>query len=262
MPKISVVIITKNEEHNIERAINSVLWANEILVVDSESTDQTCAIAEKAGARVIKHSWPGYGQQKNFALKQVKFDWVLSLDADEEITPESKTEIEQAIGRAESEGITGFYLPRKTFYMGKWIRYGGWYPNYLVRLGRRDSGEWTTPPVHESWETKGPRSHLHYPILHYTFDDIEDQVITNVRYAGLGAESCYNRRVKPNLFKLIFKPLWKFLQTYFLKRGILDGLPGLIISLNAAHSQFLKYAFLYEKTLGLKRQNARLNHRQ
>jgi glycosyltransferase involved in cell wall biosynthesis len=219
-------------------------FADEIIVIDSGSTDKTVEVARSRGARVIVEPWRGYGAQKNFAHAQTRSDWVLNVDADEVITPELRSEIlsEIASGRA----AAGYAVARKTFYMGRWIRHGGWYPNYVTRLARRDSASWTEPNVHEELRVQGELRQLENPMLHYTFSDIADQVRTNMRYARQGAMDLKTRGKSPSVLKLLVKPLGKFLETYFLKLGFLDGLPGFIISINAAHSMFLKYAYLVE----------------
>jgi len=139
-----------------------------------------------------------------------------------------------------------FSFPRRTFYLGRWIRYGGWYPNILVRLANRKKCSWTEPNVHEQLVAKGPILSLKNPLDHYAFPSIRDQILTNLRFARLGTEDLRRRGVRPNILQLIYKPVGKFVETYLLKRGFLDGLPGFIISINAAHSIFLKYAFLFE----------------
>jgi glycosyltransferase involved in cell wall biosynthesis len=243
-PPVSVTIITLNEEKNLARAISSVRWADEVLVVDSGSTDRTVDIAREMGARVLSNPWPGYGKQKNFAAKNARNDWVLNIDADEEVPAPLAQEISQAL---ESAGETrGFYFPRKTYYLGRWIRHGGWYPNHLIRLADRRAAEWTEPSVHEELKVQGAVRGLENPLHHYTFSNIQDQILTNLNFSRLGFMELRRRGQGPSLFKLVFKPVGKFIETYFIKRGCLDGLPGFIISVNAAHSIFLKYAYLIE----------------
>lgn len=246
-PPISVTIITLNEEANISRAIQSVAWADEVVVVDSGSIDRTVEIAKSAGATVIHNPWPGYGPQKNFAQSKTKHDWVLNIDADEEVSPELAREIRSAVAR---EGdARGYFFPRKTYYLGRWIRHGGWYPNHLIRLADKRHAAWTEPQVHETLRVHGPVMGLSHDLLHYAFPSIHDQILTNLNFSRLGSRDLQKRGQRPSLFRLLVKPLGKFLETYFLKRGFLDGLPGFIISVNAAHSMFLKYAYLIEDRL-------------
>jgi glycosyltransferase involved in cell wall biosynthesis len=259
---LSVTIISKNEEANIARAIQSVDWADDVVVVDSGSTDRTVEIAKGLGARVISNAWPGYGQQKNFAQKQAKHDWILNIDADESVPPELSREIREKVqaaggngnGQAHGPGkVSGFRLPRKTFYLGHWIRYGGWYPNYLVRLADRRKASWSEPEVHEELRVDGSVGTLDHPLHHSAFPSIREQVLTNLRYAELGSRNLRTAGRRPSVLLLVLKPVGKFFETFILKRGFLDGVPGFIISINAAHSMFMKYAFLLEPELKKKK---------
>ncbi|MEK7690538.1 MAG: glycosyltransferase family 2 protein [Bdellovibrionota bacterium] len=251
---ITVTVITYNEEKNIGRAIASVSGlAEEIIVVDSGSEDRTVELAQAAGARVIQNVWPGYGQQKNFAQAQARHNWILNLDADEEVGPELDASIRAVFARDEHTetggGPWGYYFARKTFYLGRWIRRGGWYPNYLVRLCHKGHARWTEPHVHESLEVdEGRTALLPGDLHHYTFSSIQEQILANLRYSRRGSQDLQKRGDQPSLIRLVLKPIGKFLETYVLKKGFLDGLPGFIISINAAHSMFLKYAYLFENT--------------
>ncbi|MGZ3649593.1 MAG: glycosyltransferase family 2 protein [Bdellovibrionota bacterium] len=242
-PPLSVVIITLNEEANIARSVASAAWAQEVVVVDSGSRDRTREIAAAEGAKVLQHGWEGYGQQKNWALAQTTQPWVLFLDADEEITSELRDEI-KAFVTASGRGFKGAHFPRKTWFLGRWILHGGWYPNRLVRLVNREGARWTEPSVHESLEAGGPVFALNADLLHYTFRNVGDNVLTNVRFSRLGAAVARQRGERGSLLRILFKPIGKFLETYLWKRGFLDGFPGFVISVNAAHSIFLKYVEL------------------
>lgn len=246
-PYLSSVIITMNEEQNIARCLKSLQWSDELLVVDSGSTDKTVSIAKEFSATVLTHEWQGYGQQKNWSLQQVKNDWVLSVDADEELSPALIEEIQRFIaadGHVDGVVYDGARIPRKTWYLGRWILYGGWYPNYLVRLSRKSKSAWTEPTVHESLEVKGKIYTFHNDLFHYTFQNIGEQVQTNIRYSRLGAQVAAQRGEKGSILKILFKPIGKFLETYVWKLGFLDGFPGFVISINAAHSIFMKYVEL------------------
>lgn len=244
---LSVTIITLNEERNIARALRSVQWADEILVVDSGSVDRTVEIAQENGARVIHNPWPGYGQQKNFAQLSARNDWILNIDADEEVSTELADRIRDFLGnKTLADRVRGLSFPRKTFYLGRWIRHGGWYPNFLVRMADRRFASWSEPHIHEALEVRGEVLRMELPLHHFTFHSIQDQILANLRYSKLGSQELRRRGRDPGLFFLLFKPLGKFLETYFLKRGFLDGMPGFIISVNAAHSMFLKYAYIIE----------------
>lgn len=252
-PSVSVTIITLNEEENLRRAIESVRWAEEIVVVDAGSTDGTRELAGELGAKVFQNSWEGYGQQKNFAQRQASHDWILSLDADETVSPELAHEIQEALTATtpghEQENTLGFSLPRRTYYLGQWVRHGGWYPNYLVRLADRRAARWSEPQVHEALEVRGEVRSLRAPLDHFSFNSIQEQILTNLKFSRLGAQDLIRRGARPSILKLLLKPLGKFAETYLLKRGFLDGLPGFIISVNAAHSMFLKHAYLLENRI-------------
>ncbi len=249
-PPLSVTILSLNEEANIARAIGSVRWAEDILVVDSGSTDRTPEIARSLGARVVSRPWPGYGQQKNFAQQEARHDWVLNIDADEEVPPALASEIQQALERAATDpgfrDVRGFTFPRKTFYLGRWIRHGGWYPNYLARLSDRRHSHWTEPAVHERLEVRGRVEKLENALHHHSFPTIRSQVLTNLKFSQLGTDDLKRSGASASLPRLLLKPAGKFLETYLIKRGFLDGVHGLIISVNAAYSMFLKYAYLME----------------
>lgn len=246
-PPITAIVITRNEEHNIARCLKSLAWAEETLVVDSGSTDRTREIAAELGARVLEHGWEGYGQQKNWAMAQAKHDWIVFLDADEEMSPDLRAELEVFVGadgRFAGRQYFGANFPRKTWYLGRWIMHGGWYPNRLTRVCFRPKARWTEPAVHESLEVESEVHALHSDCFHYTFRDVGDQVMTNVRFARLGAQVARQRGQRGSLFRILTKPVFKFLETYVWKLGFLDGFPGFVISVNAAHSIFMKYVEL------------------
>lgn len=253
---VSVTVITLNEEENLPRLLESVKWANEVVVVDCGSKDGTQKIAENFGAKFHSNEWKGYGQQKNHAQSLAKNDWVLNLDADEACSDELKKEILELVtsGSLKSGETFGYSVPRKTFYLGRWIMHGGWYPNYLVRFSNRHHSKWTEPRIHEALEVNGKTGKLKSDIHHYTFTGIEDQVAANLRYAKLGSSELIRKGGKASLLKMLIKPVGKFLETYFWKMGFLDGWAGFLISVNAAYSMFLRYAFLYE--------HEHLSHRQ
>jgi hypothetical protein len=166
----------------------------------------------------------------------------------EVVTPELAREVRQTIDKAidQNPAVHGYSMPRKTFYLGRWIKHGGWYPNYLMRLADKRFATWTEPSVHEELQVEGEVGRLAEPILHYAFSSIQDQILTNLRFSTLGSQDLKRIGQRPSLKKLIFKPIGKFFETYLLKGGFRDGLAGLIISVNAAHSMFLKYAYLLE----------------
>lgn len=240
---LSLVVIAFNEEKNIERCLRSVPFAKDIVVIDSFSSDRTAEIATSCGARVIQEKWRGFGAQKKFATEQASEEWILSLDADEALSPELQREMVERFPSLDPQ--TGYQLPRRSYHLGRWILHGGWTPDLQLRLFNRRHSQWADSPVHES--VRSPRrERLENPILHWVFDDLSDQVVTNDRYSSLQARERFERGERFSLLKLIFKPGVKFVETYFLKAGCLDGLPGFLISVSAAYSVFLRHAKLWE----------------
>lgn len=240
---ISLVVVTLNEELHIERCLRSAPFVNDIVVVDSFSTDRTAELAEQNGARVFKEKWKGYGPTKAFATAQARNSWILSLDADEALSPELADEIMNKFPNLDPEA--GYLVPRKSYHLGRWINFGGWYPDYQLRLFNKDKSQWNSAALHEKVEVK-KEAKLRHDVLHYVFDDLSDQVITNDKYSTLGAKHLKESGKKFSYLKLIFKPFIKFVETYIFKRGFLDGMPGFIISIGAAYSMFLKFAKLWE----------------
>lgn len=241
---LSAVVITRNEEANIERCLRSLAFCDEIVVVDAESMDRTRELALAFTPHVVTQPWLGYSAQKNFANTLARGQWILSVDADEVVSEELKAEITRLL--ASEPDVDAYTVPRRTIHLGRWIRHGGWYPNRLVRLFRKDKGEWVGADVHERWESAGQVSALESDLVHYSFAGIADQVSRNNRYSSLGAQHLQRRGRQFGLIMLLFKPLSKFLETYLLKRGFLDGYPGFIISISASYSVFLKWAKLWE----------------
>lgn len=246
---ISLVVITLNEEANIERCLKSVSFASDIVVLDSGSTDRTVEIAKQCGARTFVEAFRGYGEQKRRACELANEDWILSLDADEALSPDLAAEI-QKLSLENLAGFDGYEVPRLSFHLGRWIRHGGWYPDYQLRLFNRKMAGWQNLKLHERVEAKNV-GRLHSNLYHYVFKNLADQVETNNEYSGLGAAELERRGKKFSVMMLVLKPYSKFIETYFLKRGFLDGLPGFIISVGAAYSVFLKFAKLWERDRNL-----------
>lgn len=243
---LSAVVIAFNEERNIRRCVESLAFAAEVIVVDSESRDSTREIAESLGARVVVAPWRGYSDQKNLALTFAKHDWVLSIDADEEVSPELREEILSRLSSAESASVVAFTVPRKTIHFQRWIRFGGWYPNRLTRLFRKSQGCWAGGFLHEYWDTRGLVQPLKHPLNHFSFYDLADQIDRNNHYSSLGAEKLLAEHKAFSVVKLLTKPVTKFLELYLLKQGFRDAMPGFIIAVSAAFSVFLKWAKLWE----------------
>lgn len=238
--KISATIIACNEERNIARAIESLRCCDEIVVVDSGSTDRTVEIARKLGARVIEMPWRGYASQKNFASEQASFDWVLSIDADESLSEALEAEIWQI--KKSTPSCHGYTMPRLAQYLGRWILHSGWYPDRKVRLFDRRKARWEGGYVHESVRVQGPVGHLESNLLHFTCNSLPEHLRTMDRYTTLAAEQLVDQKVKIHWRLIVFDPLWTFLRTYFLKQGFRDGLEGVCIAYMAAFYNFVKYA--------------------
>ncbi len=244
MPKVSVTIITLNEAAHIAAAIDSVSWADEILVVDSGSTDGTPEMARAKGATVVCRQWPGWVEQKNFAAGQAAHDWIFSLDADERVPPPLAGEIRELLSG--DPPLRGYRVPRVTFHLGKWIRTTDFYPDYQTRLYDRRAARWRGKYVHESVSVDGPVGRFRHDLEHYSFRDLRDQLDRVNHYTTLAAQQMHEAGRRAGLFDLAIHPPAAFLRNYLLRLGILDGTPGLIISIVNAYSVFLKFAKLWE----------------
>jgi glycosyltransferase involved in cell wall biosynthesis len=238
--KISATIITCNEERDLPRAIESLRCCDEILIVDSGSTDRTVEIAQKFGARVLEANWRGYAGQKNYAADQAAHDWILSIDADEALSEDLEAEIWQL--KKNGPDCDAFTFPRLAQYLGRWILYSGWYPDRKVRLFNRTKARWVGEFVHESVVSDGRVGQLHGNLLHFTCGSLSEHLRTMDRYTTLAAEEIAARRKPVGFRHLLFDPPWTFFKSYILQRGFLDGVEGLAIAQMAALYTFLKYA--------------------
>ena len=246
-PTLSVAVVAKNEADRIERLLKSVRFADEILVIDSGSTDGTQALCRSYGAVVLDHPWMGYVAQKQIALEKVSSDWVLSLDADESISDVLAEEIGTAIGSAPPD-VVGFSMPRLSRYLGRWIRHGGWYPDRKIRLVRKGRGHWGGVEPHDKLAADGRVLPLSRPILHFVYRNISDQLTTIDRFSGIAARG--KGRVS-GLYVLagLGHALGKFAECYMWKMGFMDGWAGLVIAMNSAWYVFLKHAKAWEMSL-------------
>ncbi|MBF0121025.1 MAG: glycosyltransferase family 2 protein [Desulfobacterales bacterium] len=246
MEKLTVAIIAKNEADRISTLLKSASFADEILVIDSGSTDGTQELCKNLGAHVIFNEWQGYAAQKQFAMEQASSEWVLSLDADEEISEELAKEIKNAITYAK-EDVSAFSMPRLSKYLGQWIRHGGWYPDRKVRLIRREKGKWEGT-IHEKLIVDGKTEKLYAPIFHYTYRGIKDQLVTINSFTEIFAE---NMGPKSGfwVFWGLIRAFIKFFECYIYKLGILDGIAGFIIAVNSSWAVFLRYAKAWELNL-------------
>ncbi len=255
--KISACIITLNEERNLERCLKSVApLVDEIIVVDSGSTDGTLDIAARFGARVVQQKWLGYVGQKNFALAQALHSWVLSIDADEEISPELASSLARvkADPAADAPGApNGYEIARLVFYRGRWIRHGDWYPDRLVRLFRRTEARFSGGRVHEKLELRGEHPILPGHLHHFTYEDASDRADRCARYAALWAQSAREEHRRAHLWTGPLHALARFGKGFLLKRGFLDGAIGWEIAVGNAREVWLKYHLLWK--LNRERQN-------
>lgn len=247
MIKITATVITFNEERDLPDALESLSWADEIVVVDSESTDRTVEIARGFTDRIFVRLWPGYAAQKSFAAEQASNDWIFNLDADERVSSELAAEITRLKQTADPT-VAGFEMPRKTFYLGRWIKHSGWYPDHKLRLYHRERARWRGDFVHESVEARGNVERLKGAILHYTVHSASEHHQRLDRYTTLAAEELLSRGRRAGALALLTSPVSAFVRSYIIKLGFLDGIPGLAIAFFAAHYTFLKHLKLWEKT--------------
>ncbi|MDE3197878.1 MAG: glycosyltransferase family 2 protein [Acidobacteriota bacterium] len=238
--QISATIVTLNEERNIARAIESLRMVDEIVVVDSGSSDRTRDIAAKLGARVVEEKWRGYAGQKNYAAECASHDWILSIDADECVTEDLEGEILQL--RKDGPKFRAYSFPRLAQYLGRWIRHGGWYPDRKIRLYDRNAARWEGAYVHESVHTTETVGELQGNLLHFTCASLSEHLKTIDRYTRLAADELRASGKAVSLRHLIVDPIWAVFRTYIIRRGFLDGVPGVSIAWMAGLYVFLKYA--------------------
>ena len=241
---LSVIVIAKDEEASIARTLESVAFADEVVVVDSGSTDRTVAIARELGAKVtMTADWPGFGPQKNRALDLATGDWVLSLDADEWLTAESAEEIRRVVSANDAE-VVAYRMPRRSSFCGRFLRHSGWWPDYVLRLFRRGRARFSDDMVHERVIADGKIETLSLPIMHETFVDLEDLVDKMNRYSTHGARQLQREGKSSSLVEAIARALWEFFRTYVLRAGFLDGREGFMLAWATAEGTYYRYAKL------------------
>jgi glycosyltransferase involved in cell wall biosynthesis len=245
MSTISVITLTRNEERNIGPCLESVRWADEILVVDSGSTDRTQEIARRYTEKIHTLPWPGYGAARNFAIAKARGDWILWLDADERVTPGLAGEISGILTR-DTRNVNGFAVARRAYFLGRWIRHCGWYPSRDVRIFRRGHGHFTETNVHERLIVDGATARTEHDILHYTDPDLHHYLDKFNSYTGLAAADLETRGRRFHLADLLVRPVFQFLKMYIVRGGFLDGIPGLILCVLSSAYVFTKYAKLWE----------------
>lgn len=247
--KISATIITFNEESNIKAACESVAWADEIIVVDSDSTDATRDIAAACGAHVITNPWPGFAAQKQFAVNRAKHEWIFSLDADERVSEQLQRTIETLKNHSRAPEDDGYVVARRTYYQGRWIRGGGWYPDYQLRLFNRTRGRWKQRHIHESvmMDSGACVGELAGDLLHYTSPNAaHHHRMIGERYAPLAAQQMFEDGRRTSVFGVVSAGPAAFVRSLFLKGGLRDGFAGFTIASFAAHHAFLKHLMLWE----------------
>jgi glycosyltransferase involved in cell wall biosynthesis len=245
VPKLSVTIITRNEAANIDAALASVAWADEVVVVDCGSTDDTAARARRGGARVLHRDWTGYVDQKNFAAAQAAHDWILSLDADERVTPPLAAEVRALL--AADPPHAGYRVPRVSWYLGQWVRSTDWYPDHQLRLYDRTRGRWSPRRVHESVTVETDVGRLRHELEHRPYRDISHHLQTMNQYTSLAAADMHEQGRRAGAAALLLHPPAAFLRNYLARGGFRQGSLGLVISLLNAYYVFLKFAKLWEK---------------
>ncbi|MFH0787220.1 MAG: glycosyltransferase family 2 protein [Pseudomonadota bacterium] len=241
---LSVTIITLNEEKNLRACLESVAFADEIIVVDSGSEDQTLSIAREFTDKIYQEPWQGFARQKNLAQDKARGPWILNVDADERVTPGLKEEILSLFRNGSP--YTGFKIPRKNFFCGQWIRHGGWYPNYQLRLYQKEAGSFTQREVHEQVVVKGRVGILKTPLEHFTYDSLSDYLNRMDRYSDLSAGQYLLEGKKVSWLEILFRTKYTFLKMWLLQGGILDGANGFVLAVLYSYYTFIKYAKLKE----------------
>jgi glycosyltransferase involved in cell wall biosynthesis len=254
MNRLSVTIIAWNEEERLRACLESVAWAQEILVIDAESTDKTVQVAREFTDKIWVRPWPGFAEQKNFALDQATCEWVLSLDADERVTPELRERISRIV-RANGPG-DGYSIPRKNIFWGAWVRHGGLYPDYQLRLFRRVAGRFVDSAVHESVVVEGHVERLAEPLLHHSYRGLDDFVARSNRYSALAARDVVARGGRAGVLDLALRPLGRFLSMYVARGGFLDGWRGFVLAVLYANYVFLRVAKTWEARRGSARRGS------
>ncbi len=254
--KISVCITAGNEEANIRRCLDSVVWADEIVVVDSFSSDRTPEICREYTDMVFQHRWLGYVGQKNLIKDLAAGPWILFVDADEAVSNELREEILAEFESGAARGVAGYKFPRKVHFLGRWITHGDWYPDIKLRLLRKDLGRCIGKEPHDKTIVDGPVKKMQSDLLHYTYRDIKDQLDTLNDFTSIGARTLMETETSCRLTDLLLRPTFRFLRCYLLKRGFLDGIAGYVIARSIAYGVFVKYAKLWETRKGYGRNGA------
>lgn len=247
--KLSAFVVCKNEEKHIGLCLQSLSFCDEIVVVDSFSTDRTIEICKEFNVRVIQREWPGYRAQKEFACAEMTHPWVICLDADEYVSDGLRSEIESILeGRSDLslDKYSGFYLNRVMFHFGKWWRKGGWYPEYRLRFFKKEEAVWVGREPHENVEVSGPKIRLKGELYHFSYENFSDQLQKLISHAFARAQVDFKDGRKATTIDMIFKPWFRFVKFYFFKKGYKEGFPAIVVGITEAFYVFLKYAKLWE----------------
>lgn len=246
---ISAFVVCFNEEENIAECLESMSFCDEVLVIDSFSTDNTVSIAESLGARVIQRKWPGYREQKSFGLSQVKNEWVLNLDADERVSPELANSIQRVMSR-QMEGldsdVNGYFINRVVFHFGRWWRLGGWYPEYRLRFLRKSKTVWGGVEPHEKPEVSGKTERIEGELYHYSYKDFDDQLRRMQHFSTAAAKELYQNGKRVSILTIFFNPIFRVIKFFIFKRGFREGIAGLIVAMTEGYYTFMKYAKIWE----------------
>ena len=244
-PTVSAIVVCFNEEKNIRDCLESLRWCDEIVVVDSFSTDRTVEISRQYTDRVIQRPWAGYRDQKAFAHSQATKQWVMLVDSDERVTPELRDEIRRALD-GDGGCYMGYSMPRLVFYLGRWWRRGGWYPDYDVRLFRRDKASWGGADPHEKILVDGAVRRLKHPLHHFSYRNVDDHMQRINRFTSISSRELRKEGGRWRLADALLRPAFRFFRSYILKRGFMEGFAGFYVAVTAAVYVFLKYAKLWE----------------
>jgi len=255
-PGVAAIVVCFNEEERIEDCLKSLRWCDEIVVVDSYSTDRTPEICRKYTSRFIQRAWSGYREQKAFAHSQATKNWVLLVDSDERVTPELQREIIERLAKDDGE-YAGYAIPRLVHYLGRWWRRGGWYPDYDVRLFRRDRATWGGIDPHEKIIVDGKVRRLQNPLHHFSYRSIDDHINRINRFTTISSAELSKAGGRWRLSDALLRPAARFFRSYIIKRGFMEGFAGFYVALTAAVYVFLKYAKLWEIELKEKRDGGR-----
>lgn len=243
---LSAFVITFNEEDYLVDCLKSLSFCDEVIVVDSYSSDKTVEIAKSFGAQVIQREWPGYRAQKAFGLEQTKYEWVLNLDADERVSEELRAEVERTLDNSNQEICDGYEVNRVVYHLGRWWRSGGWYPEYRVRLLRKSKTIWGGVDPHEKPIVSGKIGRLKGELPHYTYRNLDDQLSRLHKFSSISAKEEFKRGKTAGIQDILLRPTVRFIKFYFLKRGYREGTAGLVVAMIEFFYTFMKYAKLWE----------------